>query len=270
MGVSTAQINKRLPSICIFSKNNTMKYFLSVFLLALIVLNSCKPREILAGFKLYEAPNAVDKPGRIYRLAADNKTDYLVEYLPITPQGSVIIIPEKEKTKTMNVKTVLSFVSHSSGVTANGGFNSNKVSNFNFKLNDALIYKVSDADLRPHYNDMIKRIQDDIKMFGLQSPRYFIVRESVTAKEIFIKTSKDVKNDANIKAEFEKALNGNANVTWTSTSKDEIKVTLKDGLFVFYKPEEIMLQTSSAGDVKLAILPAGKDEFELLKIGRPS
>jgi hypothetical protein len=228
---------------------------------------SCKPTEILPGFKLYEAPNAVDKPGRIYRLGSDNKTDYLVEYLPINPQPNSIIIPEKEKTKTMNIGTVLSFISNNSVVDANGGFNSNKVSNFNFKLKDAQIYKISDADLRPQYAAMKQRITDDIRLFGLQSPRYFIVRESVTAKEIFIQTTKDVKNDANLKAQIESIINADANISWTSSSKDEIKVTLKDGLFVFYKPEEIKLQTSAAGDVEISIKPASKADIEKLKIG---
>lgn len=239
-------------------------------LLAIVLtclLWSCKPTEILSGFKLYDAPNAVDKPGRIYRLSSDNKTDYLVEYLPINPQPNNIVIPEKEKTKTMKIGTMLSFISNNSVVNANGGFNSNKVSNFNFKLKDAQIYKISDADLRPYYAEMKKRITDDIKLFGLQSPRYFIVRESVTAKEIFIQTTKDIKNDANIKAQIESIINADANVSWTNNSKDEIKVTLKDGLFVFYKPEEIILQTSAAGDVEISIKPANEADIEKLHIG---
>ncbi|GMQ24579.1 hypothetical protein Aoki45_12610 [Algoriphagus sp. oki45] len=228
---------------------------------------SCKPTEILPGFKLYDAPNAVDKPGRIYRLSNDNKTDYLVEYLPINPQSSSIVIPEKEKTKTMKIGTMLSFISNNSVVNANGELNSNKVSNFNFKLKDAQIYKISDADLRPHYAEMKKRITDDIKLFGLQSPRYFIVRESVTATEIFIQTTKDVKNDASLKAEIDRIIGADANINWTSGRKDEIKVTLKDGLFVFYKPEEISLQTSAAGDVEISIKPAKPVDIEKLQIG---
>lgn len=228
---------------------------------------SCKPTEILTGFKLYDAPNAIDKPGRIYRLSSDNKTDYLVEYLPVNPQPNNIVIPEKERTKTMKIGTFLSFISNNSVVNANGGFNSNKVSNFNFRLKDAQIYKISDADLRPQYAAMKKRITDDIKLFGLQSPRYFIVRESVTAKEIFIQTTKDVKNDATLKAQIETIVNADANISWTNSSKDEIKVTLKDGLFVFYKPEEIILQTSAAGDVEISIKPADKTDVEKLQIG---
>lgn len=228
---------------------------------------SCKPTEILQGFKLYDAPNAVDKPGRIYRLSSDNKTDYLVEYLPVNPQPNNIVITERERTKTMKIGTVLSFISNNSAVNANGGFNSDKVSNFNFKLKDAQIYKISDADLRPQYTALKKRIIDDIKLFGFQSPRYFIVRESVTAKEIFIQTTKEVKNDANIKAQIERIIKADANISWTNSSKDEIKVTLNQGLFVFYKPEEIILQTSAAGDIEISIKPANKIDVENLKIG---
>lgn len=244
-----------------------MRHILYFTLIISCLVFSCKPSEILPGFKLYEAPNAIDKPGRIYRLGNDNKTDYLVEYLPVNPQPKNIIIPEKEKSKTLNIGSVLSFISKSSNVNASGSFNSDKVSNFNFKLGDAQIYKISDEELRPQYASMKKRITDDIKLFGLQSPKYFIVRESVTAKEIFIQTTKNVKNDAKFKADVESLVNANANLSWTSNSKDEIKVTLKDGLFVFYKPEEITLQTSAAGDTEIIIKEASKSDIERLKIG---
>jgi hypothetical protein len=230
-------------------------------------LTSCKQTEILPGFKLYNSPNAVDKPGRIYRLSSDNKTDFLVEYLPIHPQPNNIVIPEKEKTKTMNIGSMLSFISTNSSVKANGGFSLNKVSNFKFQLKDAQIYKISDADLRPQYSAMKKRITEDIKLFGLKNPRYFIIRESVTAKEIIIQTSKDLSNNANLTAQLENIIEADANVSWTNSSKNEIKVTLKDGMFVFYKPEEIILQTSAAGDVEISIKPADKETIENLQIG---
>jgi len=225
-------------------------------------------QEILPGYKMYAAPNGADKPGRIYRLGNDKKTDFLVGYVEVNPAAEIIVIPEREQTKTFSLGALMSFVS-AGGTTigANGGLNIDQVSKFKIKLNDTHVYKVSDQDIVKIYPDLKKRLMDDIKIFGHKDPKYFIVREAVTAKEIFIQMDKSLTSDSNVKANLEKLIDGKANVKWSNSAKDEIKVSLDQGLFVFYKPEQIVLSNSIDGSGKIAITKVDNESLQLLSIG---
>ena len=242
-----------------------MKNALLFTLFICLFLTSCL-KEILPGYKLYEAPNAIDKPGRIYRLSKDRKTDYLVEYLDIKTEPERITIPQKEQTKKVKNNTLLSFISRKRKGSVSVAIN--KVSNFNFELGDAMVHKISDEALRNHYQAMKERILKDIKLFNLERPKYFIVREAVTAKEIFIQNTKDTRGDVDFKNKVEEAVNTNSDVSWENSNKNRIKVTLKEGLFVFYKPEEIVIQTSAAGDSEISInKTVTEEDLENLQIG---
>lgn len=236
--------------------------------ICMFAISCSSVQEILPGYKMYAAPNGADKPGRIYRLGNDKKTDFLVAYLDVNPTAQIIVIPQREQTKTLNLGTLVSFISTGGTIVgANAGLNLDQISKFKIKLNDAHVYKISDHDIVGIYPDLKKRLQDDIKIFGHKDPKYFIVREAVTAKDIFIQIDKSLSSNADVKANLEKLVDGKANVKWTNSAKDEIKITLDDGLFVFYKPEQIVLSNSIDGTGKIAVTEADKESLQLLSIG---
>lgn len=225
-------------------------------------------QEILPGYKMYAAPNGADKPGRIYRLGNDKKTDFLVGYLEVKPTPEIIVIPEREQTKSFNLGALVSFISAGgTSIGADAGLNLAQVSKFKIKLNDAHVYKISDHDIVGIYPDLKKRLLEDIQIFGHKDPKYFLVREAVTAKDIFIQMDKSLSSDAEVKANLEKLVDGKANVKWTNSAKDEIKISLNDGLFVFYKPEQIVLSKSIDGNGRIAITEVDKESLQLLSIG---
>lgn len=232
----------------------------------IVFFSSCKTAELLPGYILNSAPNASDKPGRVYRLDNTNKTDILVDYIPVTPIIENIFIPENSNKKGVTVNTVINFISKSSKITANSEMGIDKKSNFEFRLKDTKVIKVSDAELRPHFANLVAQLKSDIELFGLRDPKYFIVREAVTAKEILITTSKDIDNKAEFVAKINSFVNGNSKVQWTSNSKTELKVTLEEGVFVFFKPEQILLRPSAAGDVSIGFKETSKEDLEKLQI----
>lgn len=232
-----------------------------LFFFALVLIYGCKTSELLPGYIINPAPNNADKPGRVYRLDNENKTDILVEYLDINPTPQAIFISESSREKKVNVSALLNFVAKSSEVNANTELALEQRSNFEFKLKDTEVIKISDADLRPLFAGLVNQIKEDIELFGLKDPKYFIVREAVTAKEILIKSSRNFNNEAEFKAKVDSYINGNSNIQWTNNSKDELKVTLEKGVFVFYKPEQIILRTSAAGDTKISFKEASDDDL---------
>lgn len=249
-----------------------MKRVINLIIAAIIFFcfYSCKTaKEILPGYKLMAAPNGIDRPGRVYRLDSDNKTDFLVEYVDIELTPKPIAISEQEGMKKLNIESLISFIAPRD---ANFDFELNeafkKEASFIFKLKDAQVYKISDKDLEPYYADLLVRLEKSMKLFKLKNPKYFIIREAVTAKEIDIQIDKKVVNDNSIKMQVDKMINGNATSSWSNAKKDEIKVTLKDGLFVLFKPEKINLSSSITGDTKMYFEPASVSDAQLLKIGK--
>ena len=232
------------------------------------LLSSCRSTELLPGYKLMDAPNSSDKPGRVYRMTDDGKTDLLVEYLPVSPQGEKIVISDREKAKKLSSTNVFSFVSNGKlDLGSKVGANFEKTATFNFKLRDCEVYKISDADLRPHLTELRNRIKEDIDLFGIKNPRYFILREAVTAKEILIQFDKRSKNNANLMAEYQMLVEANSNLSWARTNKSEIKVTLSDGVFVFYKPEQLSLMTGISGEPRLKIQKVQENDLIQLRVG---
>lgn len=245
------------------------RYFLPICLNICILAISCTSvREILPGYKMYATPNGADKPGRVYRLGNDNKTDFLVEYLEVNPKGEIIIIPEREQTKSFNLGSLVSFISNgTTNITTTAGVDLRQTSKFKIKLNEAQVYKVSDRDLVEIYPDLKKRLLNDSKILGHKDPKYFIVREAVTAKDIFIQMDKSLASNLEVKASLDKLINGQGNVKWTNAAKDEIKVSLNEGLFVFYKPERIIISTSIDGNGDISITEIDKKSLDQLSIG---
>lgn len=232
----------------------------------ILLISGCKTNELLPGYILNGAPNSADKPGRVYRLDNANKTDVLVEYLNVNPIPQAIYLSETTSEKTVNVNALLNFVIKSAEVDANASLGLDQKTNFEFKLKDTEVIKVSDAELRPLFPTLIKQIKEDIDLFALQNPKYFIVREAVTAKEILIKTTKDFDNKSEFKAKVDAYINGSSSVEWTNNKKEELKVNLDKGVFVFFKPEQIILRTSIAGDTNISFKEASSEDLEKLTI----
>lgn len=243
-----------------------MKIRILQFIVVLILFTSCKTPELLPGYILNSAPNVSDRPGRVYRLDNTNKTDILVEYLPVTAIAENIFIPEKSTKKSVNVNTLVKFISKSSDVSANSEIGIDQKSDFEFRLKDTKVLKVSDAELRPMYANLLSQLKSDMVLFGLKEPRYFIVREAVTAKEIFITTSNDLNNKAEFLAKINSLIEGKSKVQWTSNRRTELKIILDEGVFVFYKPEQIVLRPSSAGDTSIGLKEPSKQDLEMLQI----
>jgi hypothetical protein len=238
--------------------------------LIIATMYSCSPyKEILPGYKLYDSPNSIDKPGKVYRLSSDGKTDFVVEFLNINVEPQTIIIKEKEQLKKTNINAIISFISKKGSIGADLDLNYEKEISFKFKLGGTKIYKVTDENLRPLQSDLIKRLKADIKLFGFNKPKYFIVREAITAKEILIKIEKHTQSNDSIIAKINQIVNVDSNVKWTNEKKTEIRVSQNEGLFIFFKPEEINFQSSITGNGDPEIYFSKVDSVDLdrLKIG---
>lgn len=235
------------------------------FAILLITTISCKSSELLPGYILNSSPNSADKPGRIYRLDNNNKTDILVQYLDVNPEIHPIYIPEKNSSKSVSTNALVSFISKGTNTSNNAEININKKNQFDFRLKDTKVIKLSDEELRPLYSKLIKQLTDDIKLFGIKTPKYFIVREAITAKEMIISFTKSTSNKAEIKAKLNTYINNDGTIQWTNNSKEELNIKLNQGVFVFFKPEEILFSTSIGGDTKIIFSTATKNDIDILQ-----
>jgi hypothetical protein len=202
-------------------KTISLKIFLNIsVIIAFLSFTSCSPfKEILPGYKLYDAPNSIDKPGKIYRLSGDGKTDYVVEFLELKLNPQTIIIKDQEQEKKTSINSIIPFISKGKAINVSTNLNMEKETTFRFRLAQTQVLKVTDENLRPIYSNLLSRLNEDIKLFGYKNQRYFIVREAVTAKEIFIRIDKLSKGNNSLTAEINKIIETNSKAVWTNQKR---------------------------------------------------
>ncbi|MGF7040210.1 hypothetical protein [Mucilaginibacter lappiensis] len=232
--------------------------------LLLLIISSCvSKKEILPGFVMYNSLNDMDSPGGIYRIGQDNKTVRLVEYRDNTPAPNPIQVSNSEKSKVINIKTLLSFLSNGdTTIVGSLGVNSKKNIKINIKIVQGQLYKMTDEDMKIYNKDLRKRLIIDTSLPENKPSMYFILREAVSAKEIYLDLRKLPAIDSSYKEKIRQVTEGRPNIVWLNSN--EIKISLKEDELVFYKTDRILLVSDPSGNAELKFEPLDPKSTKLL------
>lgn len=222
-------------------------------------------KTILPDFIMSSAPSGLDVPGRVYRIDTMTNEKNLVEFLPIVPYEASIGIPMYEIGSNFKGNFLISLLSLNDKVTAEYYLEKTKDYRFTVILKEPKKQEISDNQYALYIDELEKRINENIVKLRLKNNKFFMIRETVSSKEIFINNSRKRNFIDSIDIPvIKKIVSVNTQLSWTDSIKSEIKATFDKPVHVFYKPIIIDLKFND-GPVEIIFRNPTPEEVELIK-----
>lgn len=160
----------------------------------------------------------------------------------------------------MSVGTLFDFIALKSSnidLTSNNTLTNKKTYTFNLKNTN--IHRIDDSQVVEHWEKLKETIGKNEKIMDIKKNRYFIIREAVSATEIQIGRIKENLGSDSLIIKIDKIVEANVGISWTSTKKTELNVSVKKPLFVFYKPQEIIFVKQASGGLSYKLVDLSKE-----------
>ena len=189
----------------------------------------------------------------------------LVEFLPIVPYEASIGIPMYEIGSNFKGNFLISLLSLNDKVTSEYYLEKTKDYRFTVILKEPKKQEISDNQYALYIDELEKRINENIVKLRLKNNKFFMIRETVSSKEIFINNSRKRNFIDSIDIPvIKKIVSVNTQLSWTDSIKSEIKATFDKPVHVFYKPIIIDLKFND-GPVEIIFRNPTPEEVELIK-----
>lgn len=187
-------------------------------------------------FQVFASPRSFDPPGRIYRVQPDGQV-FGVITLSITPQSGEESIPKIETKANSSLEELLETVGVvAEEVPASISAEIKRKREVTFEGLDAKREFLDDADL----DNVLPKALAGIKIRS--DNKYYVIRETISSKEINYKMDKSWILNAGFDARFKDIVKNKTNLDWDSGENFSMNKKFNQPLRIWYKAELLEIE----------------------------
>jgi len=224
-----------------------------------------KETDILPGFLLIAAPNALDKPGTL--IAVDRKgVRQPLGRLDVALESGMVVPGKDSGSKHNNFGYLLNFLgSNKINASAQSSAVLKRDISYSIKLENSTQERVSLLQIEAQLEKAKAAINGFAQLNDLRKYKFFIITEAVKSQKLDYLFDKSSTDSLAVKSEISKVVDINPNLYWANSNKFSLTYDLKEPLYVFAKYFSLNVRNTDGKAEKVEVGSEIEDPAQIYK-----